>query len=184
MIENSNFYIEILRKRESYDFIVDKNHKYSRPFRHEDYVNNRKNNMIDTFILKYKNEIIFQNDKEQTVANYPLAHLRDTLAPGVFQMVCFVRQGGYANPIHGIINALDMEGQLVNENSMQFDENHWKGRWLVHDNTFEGKALNFCYSMACIMRKPDKQIELNQALRKYGIDSDNHYIINGIIKEV
>lgn len=167
-------YLKIIRKKESYDYKLLKNLN--------NFSNNIKNNCIDSIIL-YKDGVeIYRNDKIQTVANYPQSHFKDTIKEGKFQIKCFVDAGySFADPnnlerikIHGIINAIDQDGQSVNSESKQIDKGIPKGRWLIH-STFSPKIgydLNHAYSQGCFIFLHTKDLD----------DFNNVLILNGIKK--
>lgn len=199
MQEIDNLFIEILRKKSSYEFLLNKNYKYigndKNTFTFADYHNNIKNNMLDTIrIFQWTKEnkedisVIFENNQYQTVANYPLADYKDTIGVGKFQILCFVNQGNYYQGIHGIINCYDIEGQKIENSSMQLEDGYMKGRWLLHDTAYKknGKWLfpSYAYSKGCFIQYPSQQKYMNELLRKYGVNRDNYYIINGELKEV
>lgn len=195
MIISNDFLIKVIRKKESYDFIVDKNHIYEgnrreKKFTRADFRNNIKNNMLDDIIL-YKNQRIYNDNyahteifrcKAQTVANYPLCDLHDTIAVGKFQLKCFIDPLNWHGEPHIIINAKDIEGQIINSDSRQWEDNQLKGRWGMHDTWYKGKRLIYAWSKACFVVYPEDLVGFNDKLRRNGID--NNYILNGEVTEI
>jgi len=191
MIELTDLRSEVIRDQKSSDFRVDPNYiyqgnGYDKPFTNPDFQNNVKNNMLDIYRLWFREKLIFECPV-QTYANYPLSHTRDTIAPGVYQETIFVDQRKYMNKINGIRNCLDMEGQLYNPNSMQWDMDHEKGRALSHGNAYFNKKLNkwtypiHSWSMACFVKLEKDQVELNKVFVNCGINKDNFFVINGLL---
>lgn len=171
-----DLFIRVIRKKASFDF------KYNKD--KDDFINNTKNNAIDTFILFHNNLLLFKYNRVQTVSNYPGAKLLDTVAPCSFQIKCFVEKRLYKEEIHGIINAVDMEGQPINEFSMQKDGGLYKGRWLIHGtrNPVTGKDYSYAYSMGCIVFRETKALDdFNELLKSLNIKSGD--IINAELVE-
>lgn len=167
----SDYKLEFIRNKKSHDFIINKNYKYvgngkNKRFTTSDYNNNTKNNMLDSAKLYKKDTILWECNKVQTVANYPLADTQDTLALGSFQIICFIDPRNYNHEIHGVINAYDIEGQRILENSMQWEDQHWKGRFLIHATQY-----NHAWSKACLMFHLTPLLELNSVLHAEGINS-------------
>lgn len=167
--------LKIIRNKLSYDFIIDKNKK-------ENFDNNIKNNCKDELLLIHNSKIIFQCNEIQTVANYPNAHVLDTVKPCNFKIRCFIKTGeSFADPsnpdkikIHGIINAVDNEGQSINFNSLQIDNNQIKGRWLIHSTYYPklDKDTNYAYSQGCFIFK-----------HTYDLQKFNSVLLNNNITE-
>ncbi len=169
-----NLYIIVKRKKESYDYKFDKNKN--------DYQNNIKNNMLDSLQLIHNGEIIFECNKVQTISNHPDYDHFDTVAPGEFQIKCFIKPITFHGEIHGIINTKDIEGQVINEDAKQLEDNHLKGRWLIHDTWYNGKRLNHAWSGACFMMYPEDLEAFNNKLKEKNVNDET--IINGRLKEV
>ena len=122
--------LKIVRKPES--------HSYHRFVNKPDaWDNNDANNSLDDFFLYDKDKLLFKA-KCQTVANIPGGHYLDTIAPGKFQVRLFVDQRNFWPMVHGIMNTYDLEGQSINERSIEpipgkngapIDFS----RWLIHD---------------------------------------------------
>jgi hypothetical protein len=184
--------IEILRHKKSYDFKVNPDYKLSGKLNHADFQNVIKNNMIDRIRWFYKkgttSYVLYDNERVQTVANYPGCDLTDTLKPGLFQLLLFVPKGNYLNSPHGYINCYDLGGDYINENSMSVDHGVVEGRHLDHGNAYllNGQYAypTHCWSKGCTVKEEKEQEFLNKQLRTVGIDKDNFYYVKGIIREV
>lgn len=176
MLKNDLF-IQIIRQKKSFDFIIEKPGltKWQKV---------RGNNAIDTLILLKKDKSIFKCSRVQTVANHPDYDFYDTIKPGDFQIRCFVKPRRFYGRVHGIINAMDIEGQPIGEYSMQYEDGHQKGRWCVH-GTWSYKHqryLHNAYSGGCI-------IPIDYYLEKFNIKLDENKvnagdIINCNLKEI
>lgn len=173
MITSNDFLINIIRKKESYDYKFDKTKN--------NFNNNVKNNMIDIFQLLRKDVVIFQC-MCQSISNHPNCDHFDSIQEGKFQVKCFVDSGSFHGEIHAIINTKDIEGQIIDETSHQIEDNQKKGRWLIHDTVYNGKRLNHAWAGACIMVYPEDLEKFNNKLKKYGIN--DNYILNGKLVEV
>jgi hypothetical protein len=154
--------IKIERKMISYDFLKNNLHRYSQAFTHEDYENNTKNNCLDSLTLQSSGEVIYKYDFMQTVANYPLCHIKDTVKEGKFEIKCLMDPGisfdDKFNPgrikIHHIINAKDLEDQDINVSAMQNDNGVLKGRWLIHSTYYPPLNKDTkAYSQGCFIFK-------------------------------
>ncbi|MBN2547477.1 MAG: hypothetical protein JXB50_16855 [Spirochaetes bacterium] len=171
-----DLFIRVERKLESYDFKYEENK--------DDFMNNVKNNAIDTIKLFKDNIEIFKYEKIQSVSNYPKVDMKDTVAPCGFQVKCFVVKNNYSEDIHAIINAVDCEGQAIDQNAYQVDDGERKGRWLIHGNYNKNqkKDYAFAYSMGCIMFfQTAKLYDFNALLKLHGIKQDD--IINAELIE-
>lgn len=149
--------IRVIRYKTSY------NYKYDALT--DNYDNNTKNNMLDSFI-------VIDNDKEifkvncQTISNHPEMKHSDTIAQGKFKLKLFVDQRTFNTPIHGIIGAKDLAGQSINEHSMQLDNGQWIGRWLVHSCYYTPLGRDTrAYSGGCIIMSTNSMLALNEILR-------------------
>lgn len=165
------------------NFLVERNLKsynYKRnPDEPDSFENNWKNNSIDWIILKQdKSEIA--RFRCQTVANYcfgnqipgdSLPH-GDSLLPGSFGVKCFVEPRNFHGEIHGIVNAKDLDGQIINTESMQYTKNGFQtGRWLIH-NRYSSKLktdTHSAWSAGCIILSSPDLESLNILLRAFEI---------------
>lgn len=147
-----DLFFHLIRNKKSYDYKF--NHNLN------DYKNNVKNNSLDTLILfevENENDVllneIWSYKRIQSVSNHPKFDHKDTIAPGKFQIRCFVEKRKYFNQPHGIINAIDIEHQPIGEFSMQVEEGFQKGRWLIHDtySISKGRDLYNAYSGGCFI---------------------------------
>ena len=170
--------IQIVRKKESYDFKADPNKEGS-------FENNWKNNSLDIFRLYDKNNVCVFACNCQSVANYCFGDYKsngsieygDTIK-GKFQVKCFVEPRAFHGRIHAIINAVDLDGQPINESSMQIVDGYQTGRWLIHDKfSFKtNKDTNYAWSAGCI-------ILASEDLRRFNKELDIHGIVSGDIIE-
>ncbi|MBN2546553.1 MAG: hypothetical protein JXB50_12205 [Spirochaetes bacterium] len=171
-----DLFLRVLRKKESYDFKYEKDK--------DEFHNNTKNNSMDTIVLFKDDMEIFKYEKIQSVSNYPKASRGDTIAPCRFQIKCFVEKLNYSEQIHAVINAVDMEGQTIDQNAYQNDRGIQKGRWLIHGNYNKEakKDYMFCFSMGCIMFfETSKLFEFNSLLKLHGVKQDD--VINAELVE-
>ena len=169
--------LKVKRNKKSYDYKLDPTKNF--------FSNNTKNNCLDSIHILQDGNIIYSYPKVQTVANYPNSDTKDTIAKGKFQVKLFVEKRKYKNEVHGIINALDLEGQKIDEFSMQKDNGFTKGRWLIHD-TYDpvlSKDLNFAWSQGCFVFKTSADLKLfNKVLIDYGCKEGD--IIDGVLEEL
>lgn len=178
--------LEVIRKHLSYDY------KYKEI--EGNYLNNTKNNSLDIIRLVKNDTLILFEAKAQTVSNHPHMNHRDTIKEGTFQVKCFVQNFSFeGNRIHGLINALDLDGQAIDQYSMQkIGNGEAIGRWLIHDRFYAktGKETNYAYSGGCFIMSVKDLSRFNAILKKNGIEDfvkdgeDKHYVLNGILKEV
>jgi len=108
----------------------------------------------------------------QSVAIHPKCTWRESIAPGRFRIRLFQDRIAYANPVHMIIDAMDFEGEAIDEDAMQMDaEKGRQGRYLIHDdyNPETGAAYRAPWSAACIMLPYLRYREFNAALRALGL---------------
>lgn len=108
----------------------------------------------------------------QSVAIHSSCTWRESLAPGRFRVRLFQARRAYANPVHEIIDAVDLEGEAIDEDAMQIDaESGLQGRWLIHDdyNPKTGTAYHAPWSAGCIMLPYLRYREFNAALRALGL---------------
>jgi hypothetical protein len=169
--------LEITRNKKSYDYKF--NLKEPDSFK-----NNIKNNCIDSYKLFKNNQVILEYNELQTVANYPDAHINDTIAPGNFYFVAFVPAGkSFADPkdinrivLHGLIHATDKENQSIDVNSMQMDQGKIKGRWLIHSTFYPpiAKDTENAFSEGCFIHKRTSDLErLNNILKENGVEKND-----------
>lgn len=178
-----DLFLKILRTKDSYDYIITdpKDENFNHPYKKY-----TKNNAIDAMYIvneSDKKKILWAFPRVQTVANHPDFSFKDTIAPGKFEVELFVDPRKFHGEIHGIINAKDMEGQKINEYSMQIDNGYQKGRWLIHDRySFEKeRELRSAYSGGCFILFEHELIKLNAILRSFGYKKGD--ILKGILKE-
>lgn len=174
MIRN-NLILRIVRNKISHDYKFDK--------QKNDFSNNIKNNTKDFFILLKNGSIIFKC-LCQSVANHPDYSYTDSIKQCLFNVKCFVDPRNFHGEIHGIINAIDLDNQPIDNFSMQLDNGFQKGRWLIHDRySFEKKRdLNNAYSGGCFILSSKDLEEFNKILKTEGIDRDD--LIMGELWEV
>lgn len=148
-----NIYIEILRDKKSYSF----NHSKLHPI------------WLDKIRLWSSGVMLFSS-KCQSVAIYKCSTL-ESIAPMRFECKLFAEQRGYTNPVHELINAIDMEGEEIDGKAMQVDaEAGIQGRWLIHDdfNPKTGKEYSYPMSAGCIMIPWKEYSKFNNALKLLG----------------
>jgi len=179
----NDLFIRIIRKKISYNY-----KRYSdKP---DAWDNNDQNSSLDDFHL-YVDEGILFSDKVQTIANIPGGRFLDTIAPGQFQIKCFVPNRSFYGRIHGIINAYDLDGQRINENSietvvgtngapMSFT------RWLMHDNqklmpNLPNQMTRIAWSAGCFVHSKANLEAFNTILDSYKIMPND--VINGELIE-
>lgn len=172
--------IEVLRLFSSHDFKVDP--------RQNSFGNNWKNNSQDLFRLKESDggSVLFQT-RCQTVSNHPGYKYGDTILEGPFRLKCFVDPRAFHGRVHGIIDAYDLEGQAIDEFSLQNDPDYpgyQNGRWLVHDRySFKiGKDTNYAWSGGCIILSSADLKNFNTKLDGLGIRKGD--IVEGYLREV
>ena len=168
--------IRIDRKKDSYDYKFNKTQPNS-------WENNYKNNMIDTLM-------VFEDDKKllecqcQSVSNSPTGRYEDTIAPGKFSLKLFIEKRNYYCDVHGIVDAVDLEGEYVDFESVQ---NNDKSRWLMHDTQKVKPALRatlctHAWSAGCFILHPVHLSMVNQILKDKGYKSGD--IITGVLNLV
>lgn len=114
--------------------------------------------------------VVFES-RCQSVAIHHSVTWRESLAPGPFLVRLFGEQRAYANPVHEIFNAFDLEGEAIDERAMQIDaESGVQGRWLIHDdyNPATGSSYLAPWSAGCIMLPYLRHREFNAMLRSLG----------------
>ncbi|TAH55189.1 MAG: hypothetical protein EWM51_03655 [Treponema sp.] len=163
--------ILVVRNKKSFNFKVNKNIN--------SFANNWKNNSLDTIRLLINRKEVF-SCRVQTVANHPDNRgENDTIQNGKFQVKCFVEPRLFRPRIHGIINTVDMDGQKIDHESMQYEGGYQNGRWLIHSRwSQKTKAdTNYAWSLGCfILSSPDLDW-LNKHLDSAGANPGD--IING-----
>lgn len=169
------FLMEITRHKLSYDYMYNDESM-------NDYQRRTKHNMLDFIKLIREDKIIFSGNNVQTVSNHPKFKHSDTIKAGNIEIECFVDQRNFNTPIHGIINAYDITNEKIDGYSMQWDNGHYIGRWLIHSSYYKktGKDTKG-YSGGCIIMTTPKMLELNKAMITNGIEIGD--IISGVIIE-
>ena len=150
-----NFIIK--RKKESY------NYKLRGKDSADDWHNNDINNMLDTLELWHNGDLL-HSCPVQTVANMPGARFLDTIKPGSFGIKLFVEQRAFRGRIHGIVNAVDFDGQVIDGRSIQPVAGKDGGpvnveRWLMHDTQKHapapvGEVTRVAWSAGCFIMSP------------------------------
>lgn len=161
----------VVRNKKSYDYKVNK--------KLNSFANNWKNNSLDIFRLIYDRREVFAC-RAQTVANHPdNKGENDTIRPGKFQVECFVEPRLFRPRIHGIINTIDMDGQKIGHDSMQYEGGYQNGRWLIHSRWSQkvNADTNFAWSLGCIILSTPDLDRLNSILDKIGVKGGD--IIDG-----
>lgn len=176
----------IMRRKESFNFKAD-THKP------DSFENNWKNNSQDNLLLCDDKQDVLFSCNCQSVANYcfgendtaDTVRYGDTIAPGYFTLKCFVEPRKFHGEIHGIINTIDLDGQVINHESMQTTANGFQnGRWLLHDKfSFKiGKDTNYAWSAGCIILTSRDLQEFNETLKLLGVKPGDE--IKGTIVEI
>ena len=175
----NELFIRVIRKKESYNY-----KKY--PNKPDAWDNNDFNNMLDEYRIYY-DESLMMNLKCQTVSNIPNGRFLDTIAPGNFQLKCFVEPRQYVCNPHGIINTFDLDGQRINENSIEtvIGKNGAPislTRWLNHDTRKlspnpNNEVTRVAWSAGCFVLNPSDLEAENMLFINYGIKSGD--IIDG-----
>lgn len=101
----------IVRAKASYAYKIDTRAPDS-------WTNNRANNTLDEFWLFDDGSTLFAC-RAQTVANMPGGRPQDTIRAGEFGLKLWVERRDFWCEPHGIVNAFDLEGQLIAEDSTQ-----------------------------------------------------------------
>jgi hypothetical protein len=179
-----DLFVRVYRKKLSY--------KYKRYSTWPDsWTNNDINNSLDDFILYYNEALLFKA-KCQSVANIPGGRFLDTLAPGKFQIKCFVENRNYYGRIHGIVNAYDLDGQLINENSIETIKGSNGApidftRWLIHDTQKQkpnppDTLTRVAWSAGCLIMSQSDLEAFNEILDAYKVLPNE--LLNAEILEV
>lgn len=178
-----NFVVE--RKKKSYDFKAN-------PSAPSSFSNNWKNNSIDTIAI-YDEKAELARFNCQTVANYcfgdyataDTVEYGDTIREGYFKVKCFVEPRNFHGEIHGIIETKDIDGQWIDQMSMQTTKDGFQnGRFLIHDRYSKkiGGDTNYAWSAGCFILSSADLKALNTILHAYEVKSGD--IISGEILEV
>lgn len=176
--------IVVERKKKSYDFKL-------RPNEADSFSNNIKNNMEDTFRL-FDGKCELFSCPVQSVANFCWGEQSksmqkkagDTIAEGYFKVKCFVEPRNYDGEIHGIIETKDLDGQVIDTESMQVYGNGEKaGRWLIHStyNKEKQREASYAYSAGCLVMTRSNLEAFNKILHAYEISPG--FIISGEVIE-
>ena len=126
---------------------------------------------LDTIRLLHGDAALYHG-RCQSVAIHSSCTWRESLAPGRFRVRLFASRRAYANPVHEIIDAVDLEGEAIVDDAMQMDaESGLQGRYLIHDdyNPTTGAAYRAPWSAACIMLPYIQYRSFNAALRAVGL---------------
>jgi hypothetical protein len=171
-----NLFIKVLRKQLSYTY----KQNMSLP---DDWHNNDANNSLDSFCLFLDEERIFEA-KCQTVANIPGGRYLDTIAPGTFQMKCFVEPRSFYGRIHGICNCYDLENQWIDQNSVEVND---KNRWLIHDTQNHKPKppmtiTRVAWSAGCFVMSPSNLIALGTLFDAFKMNPGD--LIDGSLEDV
>lgn len=156
--------LKVTRKKQSWNFKRDPSQN--------SFANNSQNVFLDELALIQEGNVIFLC-KCQSVSNHPDSKPEESIAPGKFQIKCFGPRNLYANPVHVIINAYDLEGERIREDGMQMDaESGLSGRWLIHDdwNATKGRPYSAPFSAGCIMLPYAKHRMFNAKLEELGFE--------------
>ena len=173
-----NHRIVVMRKKSSWDFR--ENPKLPDSW---DGNQNCKNNMQDSFILYDGQTEIWRSDKYQTVANMPGARHQDTIAVGDFFIEWEVSPNQHRGHVHGIIDAVDVEGQEINGRSMETTPGKDGApidttRWLVHDDqkliTSPPSRCRAAWSAGCFIGSYQDSEALYAVGTKRGFKSGDH----------
>lgn len=172
------------RSLKSYQFKVNPNLASS-------FSNNYKNNSLDKIII-YDDNAEIAAFRCQTVANYCWGDYKsngptewgDTVSEGYFKIKCFVEPRKFHGEIHGIIETKDLDGQVINHDSMQIENGYQTGRWLIHDrySSKTGKDTNYAWSAGCFILSSDDLKAFNDILHAYQVQAGD--IISGELIEV
>ncbi len=167
-----DLFVRFYRKKASYNY-----KRY--PDKPDAWNNNDNNNMLDYLVLFY-NEALLYKAKCQTVANLPGGRFNDTIVPGRFQIECFVENRNFYGKIHGIINAYDFDGQLINEDSIETVKGPNGApvsylRWLWHDTqSLKPKPpmtlTRVAWSAGCFICTPSDLEGIGNLLEAYKVE--------------
>ena len=131
---------------------------------------NAKHNMEDYGAL-YRGDVLLWHAPMQTVANMPGVRHSDTIIPGQFFIKWDVPRRAFKGHIHGIVGALDQDGQQIDESSVETVPGKngapadW-ARWIFghstkkNDPAPESELTRFAWSAGCFITTPEKQDEL------------------------
>ena len=105
---------EVTRLKTSYNFKDDMSAPDSWEGDH-----NAKRNMEDYGAL-YRDDVLLWHAPMQTVANMPGVRHSDTIIPGQFFIKWDVPRRAFKGHIHGIVGAIDQDGQQIDEYEHRF----------------------------------------------------------------
>lgn len=157
--------LRITRKKKSFDFKYDETKN--------DHQNNAKNIYLDIMEI-FRNGVQVFACSCQTVSNHPKSNVKESIAPGKFQVRLFCDRRDYTNPVHEIINAVDLEGETIDSYAMQHDaQEGYTGRWLIHDDWIKATSRPAVapWSAGCIMMRTTTMQTFNGILTDYGCKS-------------
>lgn len=176
--------IVVERKKKSWNFKVN-------PKEPDSFSNNINNNMIDTLrIFDDKAELF--SCPVQSVANYCWGEMKnsmvkpsgDTIKEGYFKVKCFVEPRNFDGEIHGIIETKDVDGQVIDTESMQdYGGPNRAGRWLIHNtyNKEKQKDSKYAFSAGCLIMSRANLEAFNIILHAYNVQPGD--IITGELIE-
>lgn len=165
------------------------------PRKPDDWGNNDDNNSLDHFAFEDDLEtaggshLLFEC-KAQTVSNIPGGRFLHTLAPGPFQLRLFVDPRAFRGRVHGICNALDLEGQQIDGRSIQpivgkHGEPISLDRWLMHDwqkhaPAEDGEDTRVAWSAGCIVVPDLDLMRFGMLMDQLGKRADE--LIDGMLR--
>lgn len=189
-IDVTDLFVRVLRKKASYQYKRNMKAK-------DDWLNNDNNNMLDQFLLFFEESRLFSAPC-QSVANIPGGRFLDTIAPGAFKIHLFIGEGLFADPrnfygrIHGIIDCFDMEGQYINDHSVEAVAGKNGApedftRWLIHDTQKHKpeppmNLTRVAWSAGCFVLHPSDLESIANILDAYKMNPGD--IIDGELEEI
>lgn len=144
---------------------------------------NAKHNMEDHLALLYDGRTIWEA-WGQTVANMPGARHTDTIVPGEFFVKWDVPRRAFKGHIHGMVGAIDQDGQVIDEDSVEKVVGKdgapadW-ARWIFghstrkNDPAIDG-VTRFAWSAGCFIVSPEAQDSLFELGTKAGLKPGEH----------
>jgi len=172
----NNLFLRIRRYKISHQFKRDPKVK-------AEWWNNDAHSCMDLFQLYDYEDNIFETHC-QSVSNIPTGRYQDTIATGPFQIKCFLEQRSFHCPVHGICNTADIEGQWINEYSVEKNDSN---RWLIHDDQSlkpkpSGMITRIPWSAGCfVLHKSDFEA-FNKILLEFNIVKNE--MIDGELLEI
>lgn len=145
---------------------------------------NAQNNMRDHVVLTLDGKPIWEA-WVQTVANMPGVRHSDTIVPGKFFVRWDVDRRSFKGHVHGIVGAVDQDGQVVDENSVETIPGKngapadW-ARWIFLHSTRKidpapaGELTRFAWSAGCFIGSPGAQDSLYEIGTDAGLVKDDH----------